>query len=366
MQNAKDGINEKEYLYSQSPKLQLRGMTEEEICLLMGELGEAPFRGRQIFRWLQKQGVESFEEMNNIPLGCREKLAQKAGIFAPTIITVQESAAGDTVKMLLEFSDGERIETVLMLYNNKDSRNRATVCISTQSGCVMGCRFCVTASVGKGRNLTAGEIVSQALLMDKEARKRGFDGISNIVYMGMGEPGLNLDNVWKSLQLFNHKNGLNIGMRRMTVSTCGIVPAIYQMAEWGRQVGLAISLHAPDDKLRQELMPVAQKYKLDELLKAARYYFQKTGQSITYEYTMFDGVNDSEKYAHALGRLLEKEECLVNLIPANLGSAAGFLPSTVENIREFQKILSAYGVEAVIRQSRGKDIDAACGQLRRR
>lgn len=346
--------------------LQYRGMTEEELKKLMKEIGEPQFRASQLFLWLQNKGVENWDEMRNIPHSCRQKLAERGDIFAPKVITRQESAAHDTVKVLLEFPDGERIETVLMLYHRGESRDRATVCVSTQSGCVMGCSFCVTATVGKGRNLSTAEIVSQVLVMEKEAQKLGFDGVTNIVYMGMGEPALNLENVWKSLQLFNHEKGLNIGMRRMTVSTCGIVPAIYEMAAWNKQVGLAISLHAPDDALREKIMPVARKYKLKELLEAAEHYYKTTGQEITYEYAMFRGINDSQSQAHALGKLLSGKPALVNLIPANLGGAAGFLPSLVETITDFKRILTSYGIEVALREPRGVDIDAACGQLRRR
>lgn len=347
-------------------KLQLRAMSIEELRELMISVDEPAFRAAQLFRWLHKQGVADFEEMKNISKLTRQKLALIGDIALPKVIIRQESGKKDTVKLLLEYTDGTRIESVLMMYKRGESRDRATVCVSTQSGCVMGCRFCVTGGVGAGRNLTAAEIVAQVLLMEKEAVAHGFAGVTNIVYMGMGEPALNLANVHKSLQLFNAEDGLNIGIRRMTVSTCGIVPAIYELADWGMQVGLAISLHAPNDGLRAELMPVAAKYKLKDVLAAADYYFDRTGQRVTYEYAMFRGINDAPAQAEELCALLRGRPAMINLIPANLGSEAGFLPSKVESIKEFANIMSSNGLEVAMRERRGVDIDAACGQLRRR
>lgn len=346
--------------------IDLRSLDLDEMSSFVKAIGFEPYRARQLFQWVQQKGAGDFSQMSDMPLAYRRKLADEAFLAPLREITSVTSAAGDTVKMLLETKDGQRIEMALMLYRRSQSRERATCCLSVQTGCAMGCAFCATALCGPGRNLTAGEIVAQALMADKKAKAMGFDALTNVVYMGMGEPLANLANVKKSLTLINHPLGLNIGMRRMTVSTCGLVPQIYEMADWGMQAELAISLHAPNDLLRRQMMPIAANYPLNELLAACRYYRQKTGRRITFEYALFDGINDSHKCAHELGKLLKGEDCLLNIIPANIIPETGFYPSKVEAIRDFTDTLSGYGIEISLRESRGPDIDAACGQLRRR
>jgi len=346
--------------------IDLRSLDIEEMGNFTASMGFESYRAKQLFQWVHKKGIDTFSQMSDMPLAYRQKLEEKAFLAPVREVTASCSAAGDTVKTLLQLKDGERIEMALMLYHRKNTRERATCCLSVQTGCAMACSFCATALCGKGRNLSAGEIVAQALLADRKARDMGFAALTNVVYMGMGEPLANLANVKKSLLLLNQPLGMNIGMRRMTVSTCGLVPQIYEMADWGMQVELAISLHASNDELRHSLMPVAARYPLKELLAACRYYRQKTGRRITFEYALFLGINDSAKFAHELGMLLKGEDFLLNIIPANIVPETGFYPSKVEAIKDFSNTVAGYGIEICMRESRGPDIDAACGQLRRR
>lgn len=347
-------------------KINLRNLTRQECEALVQKLGWPAFRGRQIFHWVQNKGLTEISGMKNLSLEQREMLAEGAEISQPKLLLRQDAAAGDTHKCLLELKDGEKIEMALMLYDAPQSRSRATCCVSTQSGCPMGCTFCASGRYKKGRNLTAGEILSQIWQGEAIAKERGFEGISNVVYMGMGEPLLNLKAVHKSLLILNDEEGLNIGMRRMTISTCGLVPQIYEMAKWGLQVGLAVSLHGADNEIRSALMPVNQKYPLEELLPACRAYFEASGQRITYEYALFAGINDGEENAHRLGKLLKGQNCLVNIIPGNPVAETGFTPPRGEEIKKFTAIISSYGLSVQQRASRGQDIDAACGQLRHR
>lgn len=347
-------------------KTDLLGMEQEDIRQLVQSWGWPTFRGRQIFSWLHGKRVMDFTNFTDLSLGQRQELTQKAQISLPQIVRSSQSADGDTLKLLLSLTDGATIEMVLMLYSRKDARDRATCCISTQTGCAMGCLFCATAANGPGRNLSVGEIVSQVLLAADFAVQKGFQGISNIVYMGMGEPLLNLDNVKKSLMIFNDTDGLDIGMRRMTISTCGLVPEIYKLADWQKQVELAVSLHAPNDSKRVSMMPIAHKYSIKDLLAACRYYQKKTGRRITYEYALFAGINDSQEDAKELAALLQAEDCLLNIIAANPVPKTGFLPAKREVIRDFCRIVESFGLTVYKRESRGLDIDAACGQLSRR
>ncbi|MEG1500666.1 MAG: 23S rRNA (adenine(2503)-C(2))-methyltransferase RlmN, partial [Clostridiales bacterium] len=294
------------------------------------------------------------------------KLAAVADASLPKVLQRQNSKQQDTFKLLLQLDDGEKIEMALMLYNAKERRKRATCCVSTQSGCRMGCAFCATGRFSQGRDLQAGEIVAQVQLAGQIAKEQGFDGITNVVYMGMGEPLLNMAQVKKSISLLNHSQGQKIGMRRFTISTCGLVPQIHEMADWGWQIGLALSLHAPNDALRQKLMPIAKKYTIRQTMEACRHYFAASGQRMTYEYAMFDGINDGIKEAEQLAELLRGEDCLINIIPANPVPETGFFPSGDEAIKQFTDILTSYGLEFFVRRERGRDIDAACGQLRHR
>lgn len=363
---AKSIEEEKRLSLSSDSLIDLRSLDIEETGAFAASLGFEPFRARQIWQWVHKKGVDSFSQMSDIPFKYRNILEEKAYLAPVKEIKTSKSAADDTVKMLLELKDSERIEMALMLYRRNQSRERATACLSTQTGCAMGCAFCATALCGPGRNLSCGEIVAQALRADARARQAGFAALTNVVYMGMGEPLANLNNVQKSLLLLNNPLGLNIGMRRMTISTCGLVPQIYTLADWGMQVELAISLHAPNDELRRQIMPVAAKYPLNDLLAACRYYREKTGRRITFEYALFAGVNDSLKCAQELAMLLKSGDYLLNIIPANIVPETGFFPSKVEAIRDFTNTVARYGIEVSVRESRGPDIDAACGQLRRR
>ena len=347
-------------------KKDLRSLTEAEIIELAVSIGLPAFRGRQVFAWVHCHGAEDFAGLKNLPQNARDALAEVAFIGVPSVVARLQSKSGNTSKYLFEFADGERVETALMFYARDNSRNRVTCCVSTQSGCSMGCTFCATALCGHGRNLSAGEIISQVLAADREAKERGFSGVTNVVYMGMGEPLLNISEVEKSVRILNSSEGLEIGARRITISTCGIAPAIYEMAQWGLQVELAVSLHAADDEKRVVLMPIARKYGLDELMKACEHYWKITGNKTTFEYAMFDGVNDSGDDAHRLGKLLKGKKVFINIIPANKVTETGFSPSKGESIKAFINIVRDYGIEILAREPRGIDIDAACGQLRRR
>ena len=345
--------------------IDLRGLNKSELAEYIKSIGEPAYRAKQLFRHIQKHGADDFQSMSDLPESLRSYLSENTSLVMPKIIDQQTSAAEDTVKLLLELADGERIEMVLMLYERWQAHNRATCCVSSQSGCAMNCRFCATALHEHFRNLTAGEIVAQVQIADKLAYDMGFAGITNIVYMGMGEPLANLDAVKKSLELLNDEDGMNIGMRRITISTCGIVPKIREMALWGYQIGLAVSLHAADQQLRQKLMPGAAHYSLDELLDACKYYREKSGR-VTAEYALFAGINDQPSDAAKLANLLTESDILVNIIPANPLPEAGIQPPEEAVINNFCHLLEEKGLNVQLRRKRGADIQAACGQLRRR
>lgn len=349
-----------------SAKTDLRSLSRSELKGLMPKLGLAAFRGEQIFDWAQKRAAASINELTNLSAADQKKLAAACYLALPVLIKKDVAANGDTAKLLLELADGERIETAIMFYSGKDSRDRVTCCVSTQTGCVMGCKFCATAQYQKCRNLTAGEIVSQVQMADKAAKELGSKGLTNLVYMGMGEPMLNLAQVKKSIELLNDERGLNIGQRKIAVSTCGLPKQIRQMADWKMQIHLAISLHAANDELRRNLMPAAARYPLQELLAAADYYQAQTGRRVCYEYALFKDINDRPEAARSLGKLLDGRGALINLIPANPLPETGFMPSDDETVKHFSRLLSLYNVEVQIRQERGRDINAACGQLRKR
>jgi len=349
-----------------SGKPELRSMDLEQLKALMKDMGQPAFRARQIFRQVQKHGVRRFDEMTDLPFSFRGYLAEAAELCSPLEIRRQVSAAGDTAKLLLELADGVRIEMALMLYRRSKARDRATCCVSSQSGCAMGCCFCATGLAKDFRNLTAGEIVAQAQAGERLARELGYGGLTNIVYMGMGEPLANLDAVYQSIRLINDPEGLDIGARRITVSTCGLVPQIYKMMEWNLQVSLAVSLHAADPEKRRQLMPAAAKYSLEELLQACREFRERTGRRVTCEYAMFAGLNDSRQDADLLANLLTGTDILVNIIPANPVPELGIYPSSPETAARFQATVEAARVATQLRERRGADIEAACGQLRRR
>ncbi|MDU1336694.1 MAG: 23S rRNA (adenine(2503)-C(2))-methyltransferase RlmN [Clostridium butyricum] len=329
--------------------------TLDELKVWMSENGESAFRGKQILSWIYK-GVMDFKGMKNIPKSLINKLEENFTITMPEIVEVYKSELDGTEKFLLGFSDGNLIESVLMRYKHGNS-----TCISTQVGCRMGCKFCASTIEGRVRNLTTGEILSEVIAVQNYIGER----ISNIVLMGSGEPLDNYDNVVKFLEIVSADYGLNIGQRHITLSTCGIVPKIYELADKELSITLAISLHAFSDEKRKEIMPIANKYTISELLEACRYYLNKTKRRITFEYALVKDVNDGMEDAKALGKLLSGMLCHVNLIPVNEIKENSFKRSSKKAIDDFSEILRNNGIEVTTRREMGSDINAACGQLRR-
>ncbi|MCQ2447400.1 MAG: 23S rRNA (adenine(2503)-C(2))-methyltransferase RlmN [Oscillibacter sp.] len=332
----------------------LKSCTLEEITDLMRSMGESSFRGKQVFTWLHK-GVRSFDEMSNLSKTLRGKLTETCQLTPPTVARKQVSQLDGTIKYLWELSDGNCIETVLMRYHHGN-----TVCISSQVGCRMGCAFCASTIAGKVRDLTPAEMLDQVLFTQIDS---GVE-ISNIVLMGIGEPTDNLDHVLRFLELVNHPDGLNIGMRHISLSTCGVIPGIRRLADLGLQLTLSVSLHAPDRETRDRIMPVNRAYDVDDLFAACHDYFKKTGRRISFEYAMIDGVNDHDWQADLIAKKLRGMPGHVNLIPLNDVVESPFKPS--KRIAEFQKRLESHGLTATVRRSLGGDIDASCGQLRRK
>ncbi|MBB6217725.1 23S rRNA (adenine2503-C2)-methyltransferase [Anaerosolibacter carboniphilus] len=337
-------------------KIDLKNYTLEELEGFLESLGEKKFRGKQIFQWIHK-GTITIEEMTNLSKELREKMQQKAYIGNLKTESVLISKVDGTRKYLFVLEDGNIIESVLMRYEHGN-----TVCVSCQVGCRMGCTFCASTLEGVVRNLTAGEILDQIIAIQRDIGDR----VSNVVLMGSGEPLDNYEEVLKFLALVNHPEGLNIGLRSITISTCGLVPKMMDLADRKIQVTLAISLHAPNDILRNTMMPVNRKYPIEELLKACKYYVGQTGRRITFEYAMIRDVNDSEKHASELAGRIRGLLCHVNLIPLNKVDEREYESAQLDRVRKFQSILKKHGVEATIRRELGSDINAACGQLRRR
>lgn len=332
----------------------LKSMNIEEMTAFLGELGEPSFRGKQIFRWLHR-GVTSFEEMSDLSKGLRERLSQSCFITAPTVERKQVSKLDGTIKYLWHLRDGNCVETVLMRYHHGN-----TVCISSQVGCRMGCAFCASTIGGKVRDLTPAEMLDQVLFTQIDS---GFP-ISNIVLMGIGEPLDNMDTVLRFLELVNSPEGLNIGMRHISLSTCGLVEQIDKLAQLRLQLTLSVSLHAPDDETRSKLMPVNRSVGVEKLFACCKRYFETTGRRISYEYSMIEGVNDHDWQADLLVRHLKGTPGHVNLIPLNEVAESPFKPS--RRIREFQQRLEEQGITVTVRRRLGGDIDASCGQLRRK
>ncbi len=338
----------------QNEKIDIKSMTPEELRQWLAEHGQAGFRAKQIFSWLSR-GAGSFEEMSNIGLPLRELLESHFFISPPEIAGKQVSEDDGTVKYLWRLRDGNMVESVVMRYGYGN-----TACISTQAGCRMGCAFCASAGLGFIRNLAPSEMLDQIWYSQKDSGAQ----ISNIVLMGIGEPLDNFDNVMRFLSLVNHPEGMNIGMRHISLSTCGLVEGIDKLADHDLQLTLSVSLHAPDDETRRKLMPVAAKYSVNALTDACVRYYNKTGRRISFEYAVIKGVNDSRKQARQLSELIKRTRGHVNLIPLN--------PVEGENRLEpgdaarFAAMLKAYGVNVTIRRRLGGDIDAACGQLRRK
>jgi 23S rRNA (adenine2503-C2)-methyltransferase len=319
--------------------------------------GEKPFRAEQIYDWLYKKRVSLFEDMNNLSKGLRDKLSENFQITTLKTVIKQSSSDG-TIKFLFELHDGYSIETVLMRHDYGNS-----VCVTTQVGCRIGCTFCASTLGGLKRHLEAGEIVAQVVTV-QQALDETDERVSSVVIMGIGEPFDNYDNMMAFLKIINNDKALMIGARHITVSTSGIVPKIYQFADESMQINFAISLHAPNTELRSRLMPINRAYKLDDLMKSVRYYIDKTGRRISFEYGLFGGVNDSVEHAEELADLLKELKCHVNLIPVNYVPERDYVRTPKDKIFAFEKTLKNRGINVTIRREQGHDIDAACGQLR--
>ena len=336
--------------------MNLKSLTQPELAAIFKELGQPGFRAKQVFTWLHK-GVRSYDEMTNLPKNLRDLLAEKYPINAPKVVRKQESQKDGTIKYLWELSDGNCVETVLMRYHYGN-----TVCISTEVGCAMGCAFCASTIGGLVRRLEPFEMLDEVLFTQIDS---GLP-ISHIVLMGIGEPLDNFDNVLRFLELVNSPDGMNISMRHISLSTCGLVPKIDALAEKKLQISLAISLHGPNNEIRGKIMPVNKAYDIDTLLDTCRRYYAATSRRIHFEYAMIDGINDSEANAKELLRRLKGLPAHVNMIPLNHVEESPLKPSSKAAVAKFQKILEDGGVTATVRRTLGGDIDASCGQLRRK
>lgn len=335
----------------------VKSMTLEELQAFLAEWGEPKFRAKQIFAWLHEKQVDDFSQMTNLSQALRQRLAAETSISSLQMVERLLSKQDGTRKYLFALENGSVIESVLMQYEYGN-----TVCVSTQAGCRMGCRFCASTLDGVERSLTAGEMLSQVYTIQKDLGER----ISGVVLMGSGEPLDNYDAVLRFIRLLNDPAGQNIGQRHITLSTCGLVENMYRLADEALQITLAVSLHAPNDTIRQQIMPVANAYPMEQLLQACQDYIQKTKRRITFEYAMMQGINDSDVCAEELAQKLRHMLCHVNLIPMNPVKEREFTKSGTERVQHFAKILQQHGVETTIRRRLGSDIDAACGQLRRR
>ena len=333
-----------------------KSMLPEELKVLAEQLGEKPFRAAQLFGWMHEKNVRSYDEMTNLPASFRKKLETKYPLTVLDCVEMQVSKLDGTRKFLFRLEDGNVVESVWMEYHHGNS-----VCISTQVGCKMGCRFCASTLGGWVRDLKPSEMLEQIYQIQRIMNDR----VSNIVLMGTGEPMDNYDAVVRFIRLVSHEKGLNISQRNITVSTCGIVPRIRQFADEGLNVTLALSLHAPNDEKRRELMPIANRYSLEEVLAACRYYFDRTGRRLTFEYSLVGGKNDSEEDARQLAGLLKGLYCHVNLIPVNPIKERNYVQSGQKVIEAFKNKLEKYKINVTIRREMGRDIDGACGQLRK-
>jgi len=336
--------------------MNLKSLTLPELTAVIKELGQPAFRGKQVYTWLHK-GVRSYDEMTNLPKAFRDRLAADYPINAPKVVRKQESKRDGTIKYLWELSDGNCVETVLMRYNYGN-----TVCISTEVGCRMGCAFCASTIGGLVRRLEPYEMLDEVLFTQIDS---GLP-ISRIVLMGIGEPLDNFDNVMRFLELVNSEDGMNISMRHISLSTCGLVPKIDELAKRKLQISLAISLHGPNDEIRNRIMPVNKAYPIEELLAACRRYYEATSRRIHFEYAMIDGVNDSVADAKELLRRMKGLPTHFNLIPLNHVEESPLKPSSKAAVAAFQKTLEDGGITATVRRTLGGDIDASCGQLRRK
>ena len=336
--------------------MNLKNCNQQELADIFKELGQPAFRAKQVFTWLHK-GVRSYEEMTNLPKALRDTLTKAYPIHAPKVVRKQESKRDGTIKYLWELADGNCVETVLMRYNYGN-----TVCISTEVGCRMGCAFCASTIGGLVRRLEPYEMLDEVLFTQLDS---GLP-ISRIVLMGIGEPLDNFDNVMRFLELVNDENGMNISMRHISLSTCGLVPKIDELAKRKLQISLAISLHGPNNEIRSKVMPVNKAYPIEELLDACRRYYAATSRRLHFEYAMIDGVNDREEDAKEILRRLKGLPAHFNLIPLNHVEESPLKPSSKANVARFQKLLEEGGITATVRRTLGGDIDASCGQLRRK
>lgn len=331
-------------------------MPLDKLERYLASIGQPKYRASQIFKWLSR-GVLSFDEMTDISKGLRDRLEKETFINRVEIVSKQVSAVDGTIKYLFKLSDGNCIETVLMQYEHGTS-----ACLSTQAGCKMGCAFCASFDKGKTRNLTPAEILDQVLFSAKDSGKK----ISNIVLMGTGEPLDNYDNVIDFLRIVSSDKGINIGMRHISLSTCGIIPRIKELAQLKLQLTLSVSLHCPIDEIRSEIMPINRRYHVDDLIKTCKEYFAVTGRRISFEYAMIDGKTDTKQCADALIKYLSGFPSHVNLIPLNHVEGSPLIPTPKKRVREFQEYLIKHRINATVRRSLGDDISASCGQLRKK
>lgn len=335
----------------------IKSMDIDELSAYLVSIGEQKFRGKQLYSWIHEKGVASFDEMTNLSKGLLDKLKENTDLVVLDALDCINSKEDGTKKFLFELADDQVIESVFMQYKHGN-----TVCISSQVGCKMACKFCASTLGGLIRNLKPSEMLDQIYGIERSTGEK----VSNIVVMGTGEPFDNYDNLLKFIKLINSKEGRNIGQRSITVSTCGIVPRIYDFANECSQVNLAISLHAPSDEIREKLMPISHQYTYEELMESVKYYLNKTNRRITFEYSLIDGLNDSKDDAYELTRKLKGIHCHVNLIPINKVEGRNFEKSTEEHMKLFRKILESKGITTTLRRTLGEDVDAACGQLRRK
>ncbi len=352
--------------------IDLLNLTKLQTHNLLTSWGESAYRAKQIDRWIYRDLATDFEAMTNLPRALRERLVASARIGVPEMIAETSSADGLTRKALLQLDDGQTIETVLMLYpdapgspqlEEPHGSKRRTVCISTQVGCPIGCPFCATGQAGYVRNLTAGEIVAQVLHLARETRPAA---ITNVVIMGMGEPFMKFDVTWQAIETLTDPEQFGLGARRITVSTSGEIPGIERMAREKLQINLAISLHAPEDELRDVLVPLNRKYPLKDLMRVARVYVEQTRRRVTFEYALMDGVNDKPEQARALTQMLRGLLCHVNLIPLNPTTASPYRRTPYERVKQFEKVLRDAGIPTTLRVEKGIEIAAGCGQLKQR
>lgn len=334
----------------------IRSMNMEELTAAVTAAGEKKFRAKQIYGWLHQKLIRTGDEMKNVPASCRQTILKDHPLYGVTEVERYVSKIDGTTKFLFELHDGNIIESVLMKYRHGNS-----VCISSQAGCRMGCRFCASTLLGLERNLYPSEMLDQIYAIQRATGER----VSHIVVMGTGEPFDNFNALCRMIELVSDEKGLNISRRNITVSTCGLVPKIYAFADTYPQVTLAISLHAPNDAMRKELMPVANRYSMKELMEAAAYYVEKTGRRITFEYSLVKDVNDRKEHAEMLAALVKGLNCHINLIPVNPVKERDFRQSEQNHIQAFLHILEKHHIQVTVRREMGRDISAACGQLRK-